>query len=96
MTTKAQRDILYHSLGMIRRNYRRSQSWWLDCNNYRNHFCATVERGEHQFDLDALVSLGFMRRSITINDGQDCYYHATKSGILHAKENFARDHQPPG
>lgn len=80
-------DMLWHSLGMTKKNYRRSLAWWLDNDNHRNFFCAPVA---HLGLLVPLEAAGLMKYGYTINEGRDCYYFVTPKGIEVARANFPR------
>lgn len=67
-TTKAQREIIEHSLGL---NWKKEP--------YRNHYCTAD--GDPR--LEALVTLGLMKHGCTLNDGRDRYYHVTAEGAAH-------------
>ena len=84
--TGKHRDILWHSLGMTRKNYRRSLAWWLDNDNHRNNFAAEPASGDMALILD-LVSLRYMRRGRDIPGGL-IYFHVTDDGIRAARDNF--------
>jgi hypothetical protein len=68
-TTKAQREILRHSLFGSSRAKK----------PFRNYFCETVG-GEHESDIAKLIELGLMKRGHTINGGRDYYVHVTEAG----------------
>jgi hypothetical protein len=76
-------DMLWHSIGMNRSNYRRTLSWWLDDDNHRNHFAADPQ-GTDMADLNALISFGYMKRGRAIPGGL-VYYHVTAKGIETAR-----------
>lgn len=82
---KQQFDILHHSLGMVRKNYRRKLDWWLDNENHRNHF-ATAPDCDHYGDCVALETRGLMKRGRQIPGGLT-HFHVTPDGIKFAKQN---------
>lgn len=85
--TESQWDILWHSLGMDGKTYRRSLKWWLDNDNHRNHFA--VEPESKDANLAALVGIGYMRKGRPIPGGM-IYYHVTEAGIKAARDEFIR------
>lgn len=80
-TTREQREILRHALGLDpsgkdpRQGQRKAP-----LEPYRNHYCT------HDGDpkLEALVTLGLMERGRRLNDGRDRYYHVTEAGKAEA------------
>ena len=85
--TQRQIDILHHSLGMTRANYRRARSWWMDDDKHRNYF-ATADDCDHFQDCVTLASAGLMERGRAIPGGL-VYYHVTEAGI-----DLAKQHRP--
>lgn len=90
-------DILWHAIGMDRKNYRKSLDWWLDNDNHRNSYCVSTEPPSRDLKrLDELVARGLMKTGWFINDKRDRYYHVTQAGIRHAKANYPRPAKPKG
>lgn len=80
--------ILWHSLGMEKRNYRRRLVWWLDNDQHRNHF-ATYQKGNDFNLIEDLVARGLMaiNPGVALSDGL-AFYHVTDPGITLAKQEF--------
>jgi hypothetical protein len=68
-TTKRQRDLMRHALGLDGRH----------AEPRRNAFCAEVG-GSQAREIEALIEMGLMRRGPLINDGQDFYASVTDAG----------------
>jgi hypothetical protein len=81
-------EILRHSIGMERRNYRRKLDWWLDNDNHRNHYA--INPGCDGFDkVERLVINGFMFRGSESPGGMR-YYHVSPLGIQSVRAEFFR------
>lgn len=80
-------EVLWHSLGMTSRNYRRRLDWWLDNENHRNHFAAEPQ-GVDGLGLTILHGLGYMERGKDIPGGLACF-RVTPEGIKAARDEFA-------
>jgi len=86
--SKEQIDILHHSIGMKRRNYRRGLAWWLNGENHRNRFCVPATGvTRDMITVNELIILGFMKAGVFINDKRDRYCHVTEAGIREAKKH---------
>jgi hypothetical protein len=85
--------ILWHSLGMEKRNYRRKLSWWLDDDKHRNYFsvdcCLNSDYRNPDFKLiEDLVARGLMKLSREHEPGKLSFYHVTPDGVTLAKTEF--------
>lgn len=81
-------DLLWHTIGMKRSNYRNALAWWLNNDNHRNHYCAPT--GLIPLAITEMVGLGLMKNGRYINDDRGVYFHATPEGITLAKREFTR------
>jgi hypothetical protein len=67
-TTKQQRDIMRHALGLDQRR-----------ESFRNHYCAAVGSPDDG-EVRTLIEKGLMVKGETINDGREYYAHVTDAG----------------
>jgi len=86
MITQNQLNLLRHSLGMKRCNYRRKLSWWLENDNHRNCF-ATFRKGCDFDTVLELIDLGLMYEGQYDSENL-YYYHVTPKGITLAKKEY--------
>lgn len=81
-----EKELLWHTLGMKRVNYRNALAWWLNNDNHRNHFAADLGHDDNK-TLLGLVDRGLMKRGRDIPGGL-VYFHVTPEGIAVAKDAF--------
>ena len=67
-TTKKQREIMQHALGLHRRP-----------KSYRNYYCAAVG-SEEDTEITKLVEMHLMEKGQVINDGKAYYAFVTEIG----------------